>query len=113
MNTEELIASLSNNKSAADITFMYDLLTESIRHYLSRSCFTNNATEINPYMFEMPVDVDGTFGLSELEKLQFIGMYETPDGIIYFKNNWCHDIELDDVSMAELISIVNAIDTGL
>ena len=57
----------ANNMSAEQIIDNFNLTEEGIRHYFSSLCFGNNATEERPY--KLDIDIHGTFGLSESEKI--------------------------------------------
>ena len=73
----------ANNMSAEQIIDNFNLTEEGIRHYFSSLCFGNNATEERPY--KLDIDIHGTFGLSESEKIKYLSVYEQEgEGIIWF-----------------------------
>lgn len=112
-NYKDTIVS-SNNMSAEQIIDNFNLTEEGIRHYFSRLCFDNDATEEHPY--ELDIDIDGTFGLSESEKIKYLSVYEQKgEGIIWFIVGGIYDekpehIEIDDLSMEEKLYIIQELE---
>lgn len=100
----------ANNMSEEQIIDNFNLTEEGIRHYFSRLCFDNDATEEHPY--ELDIDIEGTFGLSECEKIKYLSVYEQEgEGIIWFIVGGIYDenpehIEIDDLSMEEKLYII-------
>lgn len=104
----------ANNMSAEQIIDNFNLTEEGIRHYFSSLCFGNNATEEHPY--KLDIDVDGTFGLSESEKIKYLSVYEQEgEGIIWFIVGGIYDekpehIEIDDLSIEEKLYIIQKLE---
>lgn len=104
----------ANNMSAEQIIDNFNLTEEGIRHYFSSLCFGNNATEEHPY--KLDIDIDGTFGLSESEKIKYLSVYEQKgEGIIWFIVGGIYDekpehIEIDDLSIEEKLYIIQELE---
>ena len=104
----------SNNISAEQIIDNFNLTEEGIRHYFSRLCFDNDATDEHPY--ELDIDIDGTFGLSESEKIKYLSVYEQEgEGIIWFIVGGIYDenpehVEIDDLSIEEKLYIIQELE---
>ena len=112
--TYEEIIELSKNKTSDD-----SLLRESIRQYVSWHLFTGEHHHQHN-LYELDVDIEGTFGLSEAEKIKYLGAFEMEgEGIIYFKVGGIYDDEsgieptweeFDDVPTDSLLDIVDYIE---
>lgn len=104
----------ANNMSAEQIIDNFNLTEEGIRHYFSSLCFGNNATEERPY--KLDIDIHGTFGLSESEKIKYLSVYEQEgEGIIWFIVGGIYDekpehIEIDDLSIEEKLYIIQELE---
>lgn len=104
----------ANNMNAEQIIDNFNLTEEGIRHYFSSLCFGNNATEEHPY--KLDIDIDGTFGLSESEKIKYLSVYEQKgEGIIWFIVGGIYDekpehIEIDDLSIEEKLYIIQELE---
>lgn len=101
---------LAKNMSVEDIINNFNLLEEGVRAYFSRLCAEHNATQNNPY--KLDIDIQGTFGLSENEKIKYLYVYEhESDGIVYFIVGNINDtnpehIEIDDITIPDKLYII-------
>ena len=108
---EELIEK-AKNKSADYIKTCHIYLIECIRQYISRFL----STQKDQIYTNLVLHPEESQGLAD-EYKQHINIYQTNDGIIYFEfdsdNNQVEDnyLELDEVSVDMLVTIVEAIDS--
>ena len=95
----------TQNKTAEEITEMYDTLRESIRHYLSAKLMDTN--EDNPRKVFVALDF-GCVGMSTLDMRSIDRIFQEPsEGIIWVRFYGNEDYtELDDLTTEELKSIV-------
>lgn len=108
---EELIEK-AQNKSADYIKTCHIYLIECIRQYISRFLFTQK----DQMYTNLVLHPEESQGLADAYK-PHVNMYESNDGIIYFEfdsdyNSQVEDnyLELDEVSVDMLVTIVEAID---
>ena len=101
----------SGNVSAKQIIETHNKQIEDIRHYFSRVCATHGAHS-EATAFELDIDIEGTCGLSESEKIKYLSVFEQEgEGIIYFMVGGIYDeeptwYEFDDMKHEELIYLV-------
>lgn len=99
---------LTNNKGIEEIEEMYDVLRESVRHYLSR-CLMDTSEENRKEVY-IPLE-HGAVGLSTLEMPTIVSIWQHPsEGIICVRYEFSdEDIDLDDLSMEDIIQIARDI----
>ena len=104
---EEIIEK-AHNKSPKEIGEIIDLARESMRQYFSRLC--NGKSEEEP--LELDVDIEGTCGLSEAEKIKYLSCFEDSEGIIWFNIGGIYDedvecMEFDEIRTDDLFHIMD------
>jgi len=109
---EELIEK-AQNKDAVYIKTYYIYLIECIRQYISRFL----STQKDQIYTNLVLHPEESQGLADAYK-PHVDIYQSNDGIIYFEfdsefNSQVEDsyIELDEVSLDMLVTIVEAIDS--
>lgn len=108
---EELIKR-AQNKNANYIKAHYIFLIECIRQYISRFL----STQKDQMYTNLVLHPDESQGLADAYK-PHVDIYQSNDGIIYFEfdsdNSQVEDnyLELDEVSVDMLVTIVEAIDS--
>lgn len=105
---------LGNNISGLELVTSKYPLIEGARHYFSRLCFGEGA-DCEEKAYRLDIDVEGTMGLSELQKLKYKSIYEVEcEGFIYFDLGSIHDepqwTNFDDLEWSEMVYIIKQIE---
>lgn len=113
---KEKIIEEGQNKSAKEIIRMEQVLRESIRAYFKRLCCYYDA-DCEEKAFRLDIDVEGTMGLSSLQSIKYLAMYEDDEGIVRFSCG-VHDEdaaweEIDDYTIETLTYIISELDNVL
>lgn len=111
MKQDEIIR-LAQNKSYDDIYDMYRVLVESCRQWLSRYLHDGGHDESNPLECDIVIEPMGTFGLSDLEKPNLVGMYEqSGEGIIMLRFEGVSEyVEMDFIDLETIVFIVGELE---
>lgn len=111
---EEKIIEEGQNKSAKEIIRMEQVLRESIRAYFKRLCCYYDA-DCEEKAFRLDIDVEDTMGLSSLQSIKYLAMYEDDEGIVRFSCGvYDEDAaweEIDDYSIETLTYIIDELET--
>lgn len=87
----------------------HEYVMETARRYFSMLCFENNAYSENS-AYKLNLDVEGTSGLSTLQSLKYISIFEDYEGIIWISEGTNGDDmewkEMDDYPTDSLLYIV-------
>lgn len=110
MTEEEKIIEEGQNKSAKEIIRMERVLREAIRAYFKRLCCYHDA-DCEEKAFRVNIDVEGTIGLSSLQSIKYLAVYEDDEGIVRFSCGIFDEDavwkEIDDYSIETLTYIIS------
>lgn len=114
LNKECERLNLGHNMSGIELVTSKYPLFEGARHYFSRLCCDNGA-DCEEKAYRLDIDVDGTMGLSELQKLKYKSIYEVEcEGLICFDLGTMHDepqwTDFDDLTWSEIVYIIKQIE---
>lgn len=114
LNKECERLNLGHNMSGIELVTSKYPLFEGARHYFSRLCCDNGA-DCEEKAYRLDIDVDGTMGLSELQKMKYKSIYEVEcEGFIYFDLGTMHDepqwTNFDDLTWSEIVYIIKQIE---
>jgi len=111
--TYEECAELGNNQSIDDVVNQYHILKESVRHLISRHCFSHNATDEGSKV-RLKRNIESGEEPSDMEEhyqVYFSGVYEVEcDGTIWVTSENYDGEErqtyyLDDIPLDKQIAI--------